>query len=113
MVGSRVILVDGFAAAYLRRGERELLLFAAPVEPGRSSMTGEVARALVRMSASRDDGRRGMLLADIDGLDATAHPAARVFMEAGFVATAMGLQLRPDPRTRNPNREPSPNMNSN
>jgi len=94
-VGSLVILVDGFAAGYLRRGERELLLLASATEPTRSNMTREVARALVRMSASREDGRRGLLVADIDGLPATAHSAARLFIDEGFAATAMGLQLRP------------------
>ncbi|HET9360552.1 MAG TPA: hypothetical protein VFO58_12440, partial [Vicinamibacterales bacterium] len=94
-VGSMVILVDGHAAAYLRRGERELLLLGAATEPSRSTMTRETARALVRMSRSRDEGRQGLLIADIDGVAATTHPAARLFLDAGFVASAMGLQLRP------------------
>ena len=96
--GALVVLVDGFAAAYLRRGERELLLFMPPAEPTRSRATQAVARALVRMSAAREEGRRGMLLADIDGLPATTHPAARLFVDAGFISTAMGLQLRPPAR---------------
>jgi ATP-dependent helicase Lhr and Lhr-like helicase len=93
--GALVVLVDGFAGGYLRRGERELLLFMPSAEPTRSHATLAVAKALVRMSASREEGRRGMLLADIDGLPATSHPAARLFVEAGFIPTAMGLQLRP------------------
>ena len=97
-VGSLVVLVDGLAAAYLRRGERELLLLGSANEPARSNMTRDVARALVRMSGAREHGRQGLLLADIDRVSATAHPAARLFIEAGFVATAMGLQLRPKPR---------------
>jgi len=40
-----------------------------------------------------------MLLAEIDNIEATVHPAARLFTEAGFLVTAMGLQLRP---TRGP-----------
>ena len=93
--GSLVVLVDGNAAAYLRRGERELLLLMPSAEPTRSRATQAVASALVRMSAAREEGRRGLLLADIDGRPATTHPAARFFIDAGFIPTAMGLQLRP------------------
>jgi hypothetical protein len=93
-VGARVILVDGQAAAYLRRGERELLLFLPASEPRRSQVGREVARLLLHLAASRDEGRRGMLIAEIDGGSATAHPAARLFIDEGFAATAMGLQAR-------------------
>jgi ATP-dependent helicase Lhr and Lhr-like helicase len=93
--GALAILVDGFAGAYLRRGERELLLLMPAAEPNRSRTTQAVAHALVQLSASREEGRRGMLLAEIDGLPATVHPAARLFVEAGFISSAMGLQLRP------------------
>ena len=94
-VGALVVLVDGFAGAYLRRGERELLLLMPSTEPTRSRATQAVARALVRLSAAREEGRRGLLLADIDGVPATTHPAAPLFIGAGFISTAMGLQLRP------------------
>jgi len=90
-VGALVILVDGSAAAYLRRGERELLLFAPDAEPQRSRLTREVARMLLHLAA-----RRGMLIGDINGTPASTHPAARVFVAEGFVATAMGLQARTD-----------------
>jgi ATP-dependent Lhr-like helicase len=106
--GALVVLVDGVAAGYLRKGERELLLPVPAVEPGRSGATREVARALSRLSASRAEGRRGLLLAELDGVAATRHPAAPLFMEAGFLATAMGLQLRPERRTSNPEPEPEP-----
>lgn len=93
--GARVVLVDGFLAGYLRRGERDLLLFLPDAEPRRSQATREVARVLRRLALGREEGRRGMLLAEIDGGDATAHSAAAVFVEEGFVRTGMGLQLRP------------------
>jgi ATP-dependent helicase Lhr and Lhr-like helicase len=93
--GALVVLVDGYAGGYLRRGERELLLFMPSDEPARSRATQAVARALVQMSASREEGRRGLLLAELDGVPATIHPAVRLFVEAGFIPTAMGLQLRP------------------
>ena len=93
-VGAVVILVDGFAVAYLRRGERELLLAAPEDEPLRSRLIREAARALLRRAAGREAGRRGMLIEEINGMPATAHPSARLFIEEGFAATAMGLQAR-------------------
>jgi hypothetical protein len=93
--GGLVILVDGHAAAYVRRGERELLLFLPEAEPSRSRMGREVARMLLHLAATRE-GRRGMLIAEINGTPATAHPAARLFIEEGFAATAMGIQARTD-----------------
>jgi ATP-dependent Lhr-like helicase len=92
--GALAVLVDGRAAGYLRRGERELLLLVPGDEPARSRASREVAAALARRSAAREEGRRGMLVAEIDGLAATTHPAAGLFIDAGFLATAMGLQLR-------------------
>jgi ATP-dependent Lhr-like helicase len=94
VAGSLVVLIDGRLAAYVRRGERELLLFAPDDEPQRSRAMREVARALMRRAASREEGRRGMLIADINGTPAVAHPAARFFIDEGFAATAMGLQAR-------------------
>jgi ATP-dependent helicase Lhr and Lhr-like helicase len=93
-VGARTILVDGKAAAYLRRGERDLLLFLPDAEPRRSHVVREIARMLMHLAGAREEGRRGMLIVDINGDAATAHPAARLFIEEGFAATAMGLQSR-------------------
>jgi hypothetical protein len=93
--GGRVIQVVGHAAAYLRRGERELLLFLPEAEPLRSRIGRQVARMIFHLAATRV-GRRGMLIAEINGAAATAHPAARLFIEEGFAATAMGIQARTD-----------------
>jgi ATP-dependent Lhr-like helicase len=93
--GALVLLVDGRAAAYLRRGERELLLFLPESEPSRSRVGREVARMLLHLAATRE-GRRGMLIAEINGMPATAHHAARLFVAEGFAATAMGIQARTD-----------------
>ena len=93
--GARVILVDGFLAAYLRRSERELLLYVPDAEPRRSQMTREVARMLRQVALARPEGRRGMLLSEINGQPAVGHPASRALAEEGFAPTAMGLQLRP------------------
>ncbi|MBI4266009.1 MAG: DEAD/DEAH box helicase [Acidobacteria bacterium] len=93
--GARVVLVDGAAAAYLRRGERELRLFLPEAEPRRAQMGREVARALWHLAAAREEGRRGMLIVEIDGEPAVSHTAARFFVAEGFAATPMGLQARP------------------
>ena len=93
-VGARVILVDGHAAGYLKRGERELILFLPAEEPRRSRVGREVARLLLQLAASREPGQRGMLISEINGEAATAHAAARLFIEQGFAASAMGLQAR-------------------
>jgi ATP-dependent Lhr-like helicase len=102
--GALVVLVDGFLAAYLRRGERELLLFARDEEPQRSRLIRAAARALADLSAPR-----GMFLTDIDGAPATTHRAVPLFVDASFSVTAMGLQRRPVPGLRAyANVEPEP-----
>lgn len=90
--GARVVIVNGAVAAYLRRGARELLLSPPPDEPSRTAAIRAVARALVR-EASRAEPA-GMLITDVDAVPPRTHPAARLFLEAGFADTALGLQLR-------------------
>jgi hypothetical protein len=36
-----------------------------------------------------------MLIADVNGQAAATHPAARLFIEEGFIPSALGLQARP------------------
>ena len=93
-VGARVILVDGLAAGYLRRGERELLLLEPEAEPQRSRIFREVARALIELASAREPGRQGLLITEINGAPADTHPAAHLFVREGFASTAMGLQAR-------------------
>jgi ATP-dependent Lhr-like helicase len=97
-VGAMVVLVDGYAAAYLRRGERELLLMVPEAEPQRSTHTRAAARALMERARSREEGQRGMLIADINGTPASTHPLAHLFVAEGFLIGAMGLQARIVPR---------------
>jgi ATP-dependent Lhr-like helicase len=111
-VGARVIIVDGFAAGYLRRGERELILFAPETEPQRSRLTREVAAALFELATAREPGRQGMLIATINGEPASTHPAAAMFVQQGFSSTAMGLQARIQglrPKAEGPREERSAN----
>jgi hypothetical protein len=78
----------------VRRGEREIVLATPDEEPLRSRLIREAARALLRHATTREEGRRGMLIEEINGMPATAHPSARLFIDAGFAATALGLQAR-------------------
>jgi ATP-dependent Lhr-like helicase len=94
--GALVALVDGDAVCYVRRGGRELLLFLPDAEPQRSRAGRAVARTLLERAARREEGRRGMLIAEIDGEPASTHPSARLFVDEGFAITAMGLQARTD-----------------
>lgn len=94
--GARVVLVDGRLAGYVPRGDRELVLFAPDDEPLRTQLVREVARILLHGALAREEGRRGMLLEEINGEPAVAHRAARLFVEEGFRSTGMGLQARPD-----------------
>jgi len=93
-VGALVVLVDGYPAAYLRRGERELLLMVPEAEPQRSSYTRAAARALMNRAKSREEGQRGMLISEINGAPASTHASAPLFVAEGFTTTAMGLQAR-------------------
>jgi ATP-dependent Lhr-like helicase len=95
VAGANVILVDGEAAGYLKRGERDLLLFPVADDARRAVLTREVARSLLRLSASRAPGRRGLLIATINAEPAIRHSARAAFEAEGFVAGAMGLQARP------------------
>jgi len=92
--GARVVLVDGAAVAWLARGGRALLLALPPDEPEQSRAGQAVARALARLGHEGPPGRRGLLIAEINGAAAAGAPEAHCFLAAGFVAAAGGLQLR-------------------
>jgi ATP-dependent helicase Lhr and Lhr-like helicase len=92
--GARVVLVDGRAAAWIGRGDRQLLMALPADEPDRSRVGRALARELVRLAYDGPDDRRGWLLADINGTPATSTPLANYFVEAGFTASSGGLQLR-------------------
>jgi ATP-dependent Lhr-like helicase len=91
-VGSIVILVNGAAAAYVGRGDRQVVTFLPDVEPARSKVARAVAQVLMARARSGGNGPRGMLLEDIDGQPAGEHPLAAFLTEVGFIRTAMGVQ---------------------
>jgi ATP-dependent Lhr-like helicase len=93
-VGALVVLVDGLAAGYLRRGERDLLLALPDAEPARTRIAQGLARALIKLALARPEGQRGLFLETINGVRAGLHPAARWFVAEGFVVGADGLQYK-------------------
>ncbi len=92
-VGSLVVLVNGALAAYISRGGRQLLVFMPEDEPARSHVGRALALRLARLARS-DDGRGGLLVAEINGTSALDHPFAPFLVDAGFSPSAMGFQMR-------------------
>ena len=90
-VGATVILVDGALAAYLARGDRQLVTWLPDAEPNRSRVARAVSRVLMHRARSGGDTPRGMLIEEIDGGPAAAHPLTRFLVESGFIAGALGL----------------------
>lgn len=97
--GARVVLVDGHPAAWIARGDRQLLVALPPDEPDRSRMARALAEELVRIAYASPDERRGWLIAEVNGLPAAASPLAAACLDAGFALTSGGLQLRVPPRS--------------
>jgi ATP-dependent Lhr-like helicase len=91
-VGATVILVNGALAAYLARGDRQLLTYLPDAEPERSKTAQAIARVLIDRARTGVDSPRGMLLEEIDGAPPALHPMAPFLREEGFVAGALGLQ---------------------
>ena len=97
--GARVVLVDGRLAAWIARGDRQLLAALPVDEPDRSQVGRALARELVRLAYDDPAERRGWLIAEINGLPAADSPLAALLIEQGFAATSGGLQLRVPRRT--------------
>jgi ATP-dependent Lhr-like helicase len=92
--GARVVLVNGHAAAWISRGDRQLIVSLPNDEPERSKVGRALARELVAIAQRAPEGRRGWLIEDINGRRAIDDPSSRFLIEAGFGNTSMGLQLR-------------------
>ena len=93
MAGAVVVLVDGSLAAWMARGERQLLTFANAVK-GRApaDVLREVADALAASLGAR--GRRALLIGEVDGVPAVESAMAESLRRAGFVPTSRGLLKR-------------------
>jgi ATP-dependent Lhr-like helicase len=92
--GARVVIVNGRAAAWISRGDRQLVVCVPDDEPERSRIARAMARELVAIAHRAPEGRRGWLIEEINGKTAIEDPSSQFLIEAGFAATAMGLQLR-------------------
>jgi ATP-dependent Lhr-like helicase len=92
--GARVIIVTGRAAAWIGRGDRQLVVAIPDDEPERSRIGRAMGRELVAIAQRAPEGRRGWLIEDINGKPAADDPSSQYLLEAGFTATSMGLQLR-------------------
>jgi hypothetical protein len=71
-----------------------MLMALPPEEPERSRIGRALARELVRVAYDAPGDHRGWLIAEINGIPATATPLANPLLEAGFAVTSGGLQLR-------------------
>ena len=89
-VGARVVLCDGALIAYLRRGNANVQVFLPDEEPAR----GQAAKALAEFLFQRAQAEGGMLITTVNGLSVAEDPMAKTWLEAGFVAGAMGFNVR-------------------
>lgn len=92
--GARVIIVSGRAAAWIGRGDRQLVVALPDDEPERSRIGRAMARELVDIAQRAPEGRRGWLIEEINGRPAALDRSSEFLLRAGFTATSMGLQLR-------------------
>jgi hypothetical protein len=91
------VIAAGRLAGLVVAGGKKILTFFADTEPERSQQASAMARGLASLAAIRlRDGRGARLIvADVDGLDATgsdfaAHPLHLALPPAGFVKSAGG-----------------------
>ena len=92
-VGAQVVLVNGFLAAYIPRGGRQLLAYVPDDEPQRSAIARPLAARLAAI-ARGEEARGGLLIEEINGIAAAEHPLASILLEGGFYSSAMGLMVR-------------------
>lgn len=88
-----MVLVDGSLAAWMARGERQLLTFPNAVR-GRApaDVLREIACALAASLGAR--GRRALLIGEVDGVPAVESAMAEALGRSGFVPTSRGLLKR-------------------
>jgi len=96
--GARVVLVDGALAAWLSRGGRQILTWLPETEPERSRAGRAIADALASVARTGDGREGGLLVGEVDGVPAHEHPLAAWLLEAGFVRSGLGYQVRRERR---------------
>jgi ATP-dependent Lhr-like helicase len=85
--GTLVVLVDGRLAAWIGRGERQVLAWLPDDEPRRQQTGRGIAQALADLSATRE----GLLVAEVNGVAVADHPLGPFLEGAGFARGAMGM----------------------
>jgi ATP-dependent helicase Lhr and Lhr-like helicase len=110
--GARVIIVNGRPAAWIGRGDRQLIVSLPDDEPERSRDGRAMAREMKAIAHRAPEGRRGWLVEEINGKPAIEDPASQYLIESGFLATAMGLQLRVPRRSSFPPDEADDQLDS-
>jgi ATP-dependent Lhr-like helicase len=88
------VIVNGRPAAWIGRGDRQLIVSLPDDEPERSRIGRAMAREMKEIAHRAPEGRRGWLIEEINGKPAIEDPAGQYLIEAGFLPSAMGLQLR-------------------
>jgi ATP-dependent Lhr-like helicase len=91
--GARVVLVDGWLAAWLSRGAKGLLTWLPQEEPERTRTGEAVALAVSGFARAALGKGESTLIAEIDGVSPGSHPLTRWLVAAGFLPGAMGLQF--------------------
>ncbi len=81
-------------AAFLRRRNPALRVFLPEEEPDRTRYGRELARKLAEVALKRQSRRSGLLISEINGHPASDHFLASYLLDAGFVDTALGFQMR-------------------
>lgn len=92
--GASVILINGALAAFLRRRNPSIRVFLPEDEPDRSQYARALARKLAEVAIQRQSRKSGLLIGEINGENAQQHFLARFLEESGFLASALGFQMR-------------------
>jgi ATP-dependent helicase Lhr and Lhr-like helicase len=92
--GAAVVLVNGQLAAFLRRRNPALRVFLPESEPERGHFARELAKKLAEIAIRRQARRQGLLISEINGAPAREHLLATHLVDAGFVDTVLGYQMR-------------------
>ena len=87
--GTLVVLVDGRLAAWIGRGDRQVLAWLPDDEPRRQHTARAIAAELNRLAT--DSPRQGLLVAEVNGVPVADHPLAPYLDEVGFTRGAMGM----------------------
>jgi len=92
--GASVVMVNGTLAAFLRRRNPAMRVFLPQEEPDHSRLARALANKLAEVAHRRQTRRGGLLIGEINGRPAREHFLASFLVDAGFVDTAFGFQMR-------------------